>query len=94
MEYAIAEKANNLAVHGVFDSRDRAEAFLAGAIPLYVARGYFLDKTLRADSFDVIPYAPKRRKGHKAVTGMGDAWIRYPASPIRSKRLYGRHRYG
>lgn len=62
MEYAIVEKANHLSVHGVFDTRERAEAFLAGTIPLYVARSYFMDKTLRADSFKIIPYAPKRRK--------------------------------
>lgn len=62
MEYAIVEKANHLAVHGIFDTRERAEAFLAGTIPLYVARGFYMDKTLRADSFEVIHYAPKRRK--------------------------------
>lgn len=62
MEYAIVEKKNHLAVHGIFDTLDRADAFLAGAVPLYVARSYFMDKTLRADSFEVIPYVPKRRK--------------------------------
>ena len=62
MEYAIVEKKNHLAVHGIFDTLDRAEAFLAGTIPLYVARGFYMDKTLRADSFEVIPYAPKPRK--------------------------------
>lgn len=62
MKYAIVEKANHLAVYGVFDTRERAEALLAGTVPLYAARGYFMDKTLRADSFEVIPYAPKRRK--------------------------------
>ncbi len=62
MEYAIVEEKNHLAVHGIFDTLDRAEAFLAGTIPIHVARGYFMDKTLRADSFEVIPYAPKRRK--------------------------------
>ena len=62
MEYAIVEKANHLAVHGIFDTRERAESFLAGTVPIHVARGYFMDKTLRADSFEVIPYAPKRRK--------------------------------
>lgn len=61
MEYAIVEKKNHLAVHGIFGTRDRADAFLSGTIPIHVARGYFMDKTLRADSFDVIPYAPKRR---------------------------------
>lgn len=62
MEYAIVEKKNRLAVHGIFDSRERAEAFTRETIPVYVARGYYMDKTLRADSFEVIPYAPKRRK--------------------------------
>ena len=62
MEYAIVEKANRLAVHGIFDTRERADAFLAGTIPIHVARGYFMDKTLCKDSFEVIPYAPKRRK--------------------------------
>lgn len=62
MGYAIVEKKNRLAVHGVFDTRERAEAFLACIIPLYVARSCFMDKTLRADSFEVIPYAPRRRK--------------------------------
>ena len=62
MEYAIVEKANLLSVHGVFDTLDRAEAFLAGIIPLFVARGFYVDKTLCKDSFEVIPYAPKRRK--------------------------------
>ena len=62
MEYAIVEKANHLSVHGVFDTRERAESFITDIIPLYVARGYFMDKTIRADSFEVTPYAPKRRK--------------------------------
>jgi len=62
MEYAIVEKKNHLAVHGIFDTRDRAEAFLRETIPMHVARSYFMDKTLRADSFEVIPYAPKRRE--------------------------------
>lgn len=56
MEYAIVEKRNRLAVHGIFDTRERAEAFIAGIIPLYVAHGLYVDKTLRKDSFEVIPY--------------------------------------
>lgn len=63
MEYAIVEKENHNAVHGIFDSPRRAEAFLRETILVYVALGYYMDKTLRADSFEVIPYAPKRRKG-------------------------------
>lgn len=62
MEYAIVEKANHLAVHGIFDSRERAEAFLRETIPMHVARGYFTDKTLRADSFEVIQCSSRRSK--------------------------------
>lgn len=62
MEYAIVEKKNRLAVHGVFDTRERAESFITDIIPLFVAWGFYVDKTLCKDSFEVIPYAPKRRK--------------------------------
>lgn len=48
---AIVEKRNHLAIHGLFDSRDRAERHLREVIPTYVARGYFSDKTLTADDF-------------------------------------------
>lgn len=47
-------KKNPLALHGVFDSKGRAEGFLRDTIPLYCARGYYLDKTLTADSFVVV----------------------------------------
>jgi len=56
VRYAVVEKANHRAVHEVFDTRERAEAFIAGIIPLYVAHGLYVDKTLRKDSFEVIPY--------------------------------------
>lgn len=62
MEYAIVEKANHLAVHGIFDTPRRAEAFLRGTILVYVAQGLYMDKTLHADSFEVIPYSPRRSK--------------------------------
>lgn len=49
----IVEKDNPLAVHGLFDSVERAERHLREVIPVYVARGYFMDKTLTADSFRI-----------------------------------------
>ena len=52
-QFKIVEKKNPLAVHGIFDSRDRAERFLAETIPDYVARRLFMDKTLTADDFEV-----------------------------------------
>lgn len=52
--FKIVEKKNPLAVHGLFDSRARAERHLKEVIPGYVARGLFMDKTLTADSFEVV----------------------------------------
>lgn len=55
-KFKIAEKKNPLAIHGLFDSRDRAEHHLKDVIPEYVKRGYFMDKTLTKDSFEIIEY--------------------------------------
>ena len=52
-KFIIVEKKNHLQVHGYFDSREIADGFLKETIPEYVARGYFTDKTLRADDFEV-----------------------------------------
>lgn len=51
--YKIVEKSNQLAVHGLFDSLERAERHIKETIPVYVSRGYFMDKTLTADSFTI-----------------------------------------
>lgn len=58
MKYAIVEKDNELVVHGLFDSKERAERHLAIQIPVYVERGFFTDKTLTVDSFKVAEYKP------------------------------------
>lgn len=50
----IVEKKNHLAVHGLFDSMERAERHLSEVIPVYVAKGYFMDKILRADDFEIL----------------------------------------
>lgn len=52
--FKIVEKADPLAVHGLFDSFDRAEKHLREKIPVYVSRGYFTNKTLTADSFIIL----------------------------------------
>jgi hypothetical protein len=44
-----------LALHAIFDSRDSAERHLRDVIPDYCARGLFMDKTLRPESFEIIP---------------------------------------
>ena len=56
MAYKIVEKANHLAVHGLFDSRDRAERHLLVNIPDYCKRGLFIDKTLTPSHFEIIEY--------------------------------------
>lgn len=60
MEYALTEKSNHLAIHGLFDSLERAERHLREAIPEYVRLSYFMDKTLTADSFEVIKRIPRK----------------------------------
>lgn len=57
--FKLVEKANPLAVHGIFDSLDRAERHLRITVPLYVAQGYFMDKSLTADSFEIISVGGK-----------------------------------
>lgn len=54
MSWVIVEKKNRLARHGIFDDRKRAEEHLQKTIPVYVAKGFFTDKTLTADSFEII----------------------------------------
>ena len=54
MPYKIVEKLNPLAVHGIFDNIDRAKLHLEQVVPKYVERGFYMDKTLTADSFTII----------------------------------------
>lgn len=55
-EWAVVEKRNHKAIHGIFDSLGRAEHHLQVTIPDYVTRGYFSDKTLTANDFEVIEF--------------------------------------
>ncbi len=59
MKYAVVEKKNRLAVHGLFDSKERAERHIREVIPGYVAKSYFMDKKLTANSFRVREYRSK-----------------------------------
>ena len=56
MKYAMIEKHNHLAIHGIFDSMERAERHLRETIPEYVRKSYFMDKSLKADSFEIVEY--------------------------------------
>jgi len=52
--YYLVEKEDHLAVHGLFDTLDRAEGHLREVIPAYCNMGYFMDKTLTPSSFTII----------------------------------------
>ena len=52
--FKLVEKKNHNAMHALFDTRDRAERHLQVVIPNYVNRGLFSDKTLTANSFEII----------------------------------------
>jgi hypothetical protein len=54
MSYYLVEKRDHLAVHCIFDSLERAVQFLAITVPIYCERGYYMDKTLTADDFEII----------------------------------------
>lgn len=53
MKFVITEKANPLATHCVCDTRERAQYWIDVKAPEYVSKGYFMDKTLTADSFTI-----------------------------------------
>lgn len=53
-EFKIVEKENHLHVHSLFDSKERAERHLSEVIPTYCERGYYMDKTLTPESFEII----------------------------------------
>lgn len=53
MIFKVVEKQNPLAVHVICDSRERAQFWINVRAPEYAAKGYFMDKTLTADSFTI-----------------------------------------
>lgn len=54
-EWRLVERANHLAVHGIFSSAESAERHLAETIPVHVERRYFTDKALRPEDFIILP---------------------------------------
>ena len=60
MEYAIVEKKNRCAIHGIFDTIARADYHLNQTIPDYIAKSYFMDKTLTTNDFEIIEYKAKQ----------------------------------
>ncbi len=54
MKYKMVEKSNHLHVHAYFDSMASGKRFLKEVVPVYCQRGYYMDKTLTPDSFEII----------------------------------------
>ena len=53
MTFKVIEKQNANAVHAICDIRERAQHWINTKAPEYAAKGYFMDKTLTADSFTI-----------------------------------------
>lgn len=51
--FYVREKKNPLAVHAHCDTLESAQRWINVLAPAYVAKGYFMDKTLTSDSFEV-----------------------------------------
>lgn len=56
MMWAISEKKNRAAIHGFFDTLERAERHLREVVPSYVRRGYYTDKTLKPEDFRIVEW--------------------------------------
>lgn len=54
MTFKVVEKANHLAVHCIAYTKERAERWIAVNAVEYCKKGYFSDKTLTPESFEVI----------------------------------------
>ena len=54
MKIKVVEKENHLAVHALFDYMERAQQWLNVNAIEYCRKGYFMDKTLTAESFEII----------------------------------------
>lgn len=59
MKYKIVERKNHNALHGIFESLGSAERHLTFTIPEYCAKGCFMDKTLKPEDFEIVPYTKK-----------------------------------
>ena len=56
-KFALVERDDHNALHGLFYTRERAQYHLDTNVPVYCARGYYMDKTLTPDSFEIIERA-------------------------------------
>lgn len=52
--FKVVEKQNNLAVHALCDTKERAQRWIDINAVEYCAKGYFMDKSLTPDSFEIL----------------------------------------
>ena len=55
--FALVERANPLALHGLFYTRERAQYHLDHNVPVYCQRGFYMDKSLTPASFMIVERA-------------------------------------
>lgn len=53
-KFYLTEKRNHNVIHAIFDSQESAQRHLSETIPEYCKRGYFMDKTLTPDDFEIV----------------------------------------
>ena len=53
-KWELREKGNPLAVHALFDSKERADKYLDETVPFYCKFNFYMDKTLTPDSFHIV----------------------------------------
>lgn len=59
MQYQMVEKKDSSAVHGIFESKESGERFLKETVPEYVKKGYYMDKTLTTNDFEIVERVTK-----------------------------------
>ena len=52
--FKLVEKKNHLNCHGLFDNESTAKEHLKTTIPKQVKWGYFMDKKLKPEDFEII----------------------------------------
>lgn len=62
VQYGLYEKKNPRHCHGIFSTKVSAERHLKETIPEYCRKGYFMDKTLKPTSFEIVRYPRHTRR--------------------------------
>ena len=53
--YKVVLKANQNFVMALFSEEQAAKRYLSTTLPNYISKSYLMDKTLKAEDFEVIP---------------------------------------